>query len=85
MESAEKSASQFGVPHAFADSNELAHDPDVDMVIASVKVPDHYDAVMATLNAGKHVYCEWPLGLNTSQAIEMNNLATAKKVHLNIY
>lgn len=81
MESAEKSASQFGVPHAFADSNELAHSPDVDMVIASVKVPGHYDAVMATLNAGKHVYCEWPLGLNTSQAIEMNNLATAKKVH----
>ncbi len=81
MESAEKSASQFGVPHAFADSNELAQHPDVDMVIVSVKVPGHYDAVMAALNAGKHVYCEWPLGVNTSQAIAMNNLASAKKVH----
>lgn len=81
MESAEKSATQFGVAHAFADSNELAQHPDVDMVIVSVKVPGHYDAVMAALNAGKHVYCEWPLGLNTSQAIEMNNLASARKVH----
>jgi predicted dehydrogenase len=51
------------------------------MVVVSVKVPGHYDAVMAALHAGKHVYCEWPLGLNTSQAIEMSNLATAKKVH----
>jgi predicted dehydrogenase len=81
MESAEKSASQFEVPHAFSDSNELARHPDVDMVIVSVKVPGHYNAVMAVLNAGKHVYCEWPLGLNTSQAVEMNKLAAAKKVH----
>jgi predicted dehydrogenase len=27
------------------------------------------------------VYCEWPLGLNTSQAIDMNHLASEKKVH----
>ncbi|MGG1662475.1 Gfo/Idh/MocA family protein [Brevibacillus sp. NRS-1366] len=81
MESAEKSASQFGVPLAFADSNELTRHPDVDMVIVSVKVPGHYEAVMAGLNAEKHVYCEWPLGLNTSQAVEMNKLAAAKKVH----
>jgi hypothetical protein len=62
-------------------SNELTQHPDVDMVIVSVKVPGHYDAVVAGLNAGKHVYCEWPLGLNTSQAVEMNQLAAAKKVH----
>jgi predicted dehydrogenase len=81
MESAEKSASQFGVPHAFADSNELTRHLDVDMVIVSVKVPGHYDAVMAGLNAGKHVYYEWPLGVNTSQADELNKLAAVKKVH----
>ncbi|KRF09904.1 Gfo/Idh/MocA family protein [Paenibacillus sp. Soil787] len=81
MESAEKSASLYGVPHAFADSNVLSQHPDVDMVIVSVKVLGHYDAVMTALNAGKHVYCEWPLGLNTSQAISMNHLALEKKVH----
>jgi predicted dehydrogenase len=58
MESAEESASQFGVHFAFADSNELTRHPDVDMVIVSVKVLGHYDAVMAGLNAGKHVYCQ---------------------------
>jgi predicted dehydrogenase len=81
MESAEKSASLYGASHAFADSNKLSQHPDVDMVIVSVKVPSHYDAVIAALNAGKHVYCEWPLGLNTSQAMEMNRLALEKKVH----
>ncbi|MFB6367212.1 Gfo/Idh/MocA family protein [Paenibacillus elgii] len=80
MESAEKSASLYGVPHAFADSSELSQHPDVDMVLVSGKVPGHYDAVIAALNAGKHVYCEWPLGLNTLQAIEMNRLALEKKV-----
>ncbi|WP_420820956.1 Gfo/Idh/MocA family protein [Shimazuella alba] len=81
MESAEKSASLYGASHAFADSNELSQHPDVDMVIVSVKVPGHYDAVIAALNAGKSIYCEWPLGLNTTQAIEMNRLALEKKVH----
>ncbi|SDJ14053.1 Gfo/Idh/MocA family protein [Alteribacillus bidgolensis] len=81
MESAEKSARQLGATHAFADSNEMANHPDVDSVIVSVKVPGHYDPVMSALNAGKHVYCEWPLGLNTAQSIEMNKLAKAKKLH----
>jgi predicted dehydrogenase len=35
-------------------------------VAVSVKVPDHYLPVMAAIEARKHVYCEWPLGRNTS-------------------
>ena len=30
---------------------------------------------MTALNAGKHVYCEWPLGANLAEAEEMAALA----------
>ena len=36
--------------------------PDIDIIAAVVQIPSHYEVVMAALHAGKHVYCEWPLG-----------------------
>jgi predicted dehydrogenase len=33
---------------------------------------------MAALRGGKHVYCEWPLGANTAEALEMASLARDK-------
>src|SRR4030081_1501487 len=71
QDSADAAAKHFGVPLAFCDPEKLAHHPDVDLVTVSVKVPDHYRPVMAAIDAGKHVYCEWPLGRNTAEAHEM--------------
>ena len=59
---------------------DLARHPDVDLVTVSVKVPDHYRPVMAAIDAGKHVYCEWPLGRNTAEAQEMLEAAERKGV-----
>jgi predicted dehydrogenase len=36
---------------------------------------------MAALNAGKHLYCEWPLAATTEQAQQMRDLAVRKGVH----
>jgi len=47
------------------------------LVTVSVKVPDHYLPVMAAIEAGKHVYCEWPLGRDTDEAVGM--LAAAER------
>ena len=33
---------------------------------------------MAALNAGKHLYCEWPLAATTEQAQQMRDLALRK-------
>jgi Oxidoreductase family, NAD-binding Rossmann fold len=76
QDSADTAAKHFGVPLAFSDAEKLARHPDVDLVTVSVKVPDHYLPVMAAIEAGKHVYCEWPLGRNTDEAARM--LAAAK-------
>jgi predicted dehydrogenase len=79
-ESAEAAAKHYGVPLAFADAAEMARHPDVDLVVVCVKVPDHYAPVMAAIEAGKHVYCEWPLGRTTAEAEEMRRAAEAKGV-----
>jgi predicted dehydrogenase len=52
----------------------------VDLVTVSVKVPDHYSPVMAAIEAGKHVYCEWPLGRDTDEAVRMLDAAERRGI-----
>ena len=80
QDSAEAAAKHFGIPLAFADPDKLARHPDIDLVTVTVKVPDHHRPVMAAIEAGKHVYCEWPLGRNTAEAERMLAAAEAKGV-----
>jgi predicted dehydrogenase len=75
QDSAGTAARHFGVPLAFSDPEQLAQHPDVDLVTVTVKVPDHYPPVMAAIEAGKHVYCEWPLGRDTEEARRMLDAA----------
>jgi predicted dehydrogenase len=80
QDSAEATARHFGIPLAFSDPETLARHPDVDLVTVTVKVPDHYRPVMAAIDAGKHVYCEWPLGRNTEEAETMLDAASRRGV-----
>ena len=41
-------------------------------------VPNHYHVTVDALNAGKHVFTEWPLGKTGAEAVEMRDLAEAK-------
>jgi predicted dehydrogenase len=78
--SADAAAKHYGVSLAFADAAKLAAHPDVDLVTVSVKVPDHYQPVMAAIDAGKHVYCEWPLGRDTAEAIRLREAAERRGI-----
>jgi len=80
QESAEAAARHFGIPLAFSDPQKLAQHPAIDLVTVSVKVPDHYPPVMAAIEAGKHVYCEWPLGRDTDEAVRMLNAAERRGI-----
>ncbi len=79
-ETAQESKAFYGAEHAFHDFTEMANHPDVDLVVVSVSVPAHYGMVKAGLEAGKHVFCEWPLGANTEEAVELTDLAHKKGV-----
>ena len=75
MESAEETRQTFGATLAFDDYRTMLAHPDIDAVAISLRVPTHYEPTMAALNAGKHVYTEWPLGRTTAEAHEMADLA----------
>lgn len=73
--SAEAAAKACDLPRAYDDVAALVADPGIDIVAVTVKVPHHRQIVAAALNAGKHVYCEWPLGRTLAEAEEMAALS----------
>ncbi len=79
-ESAEAASKLFGVPVAFDNHQDLVNRADVDVVAITVKVPYHLELATAALNAGKAVYCEWPLGNGLKEAETLAALAKKKGV-----
>ena len=79
-ESAEEAREAFGVRFAFHDFREMVASPEIDAVVVVVRVPSHYDPTRAAIEAGKHVYTEWPLGRTTAEAEELAALARARGV-----
>ena len=79
-ESADAASKRFGVSLAFDNHQDLVSSSDVDLVAITVKVPHHYELASAALNAGKAVYCEWPLGNGLKEAESLATLAKKKGV-----
>src|SRR5437867_10567128 len=79
-ESAEAAGRLFGVPAAFDNHQDLVDRDDVDVVAITVKVPYHLELATAALEAGKAVYCEWPLGNGLAEAETLAALAKKQDV-----
>ena len=79
-ESAEAASKLFGVPLAFDNHQDLVNSAVVDVVAITVKVPYHLELATAALDAGKAVYCEWPLGNGLKEAQTLATLAKKKGV-----
>jgi len=79
-ESARRTAESLHLPHAFANVDQLVNSPEIDLVVVTVKVPHHLELVSKALEAGKHVYCEWPLGNGLAEARKLAQLAHDKGV-----
>src|SRR5947199_7841313 len=77
-DSAEAARQAYGARWAFDDYRRMIASPEIDAVAVVVRVPSHYEPTKAALEAGKHVYCEWPLGRTTAEAVEVAALAKAK-------
>ena len=77
-DSAEAARQAWGARLAFDDWRKMIASPEIDAVAVVVRVPSHYAPAKAALEAGKHAYCEWPLGRTTAEAVELAALAEAK-------
>ena len=79
-ESAEEARRAFGARLAFHDFREMVASEEIDAVAVVVRVPSHYEPTKAAIEAGKHVFTEWPLGKNTAEAEELAALANSRGV-----
>jgi predicted dehydrogenase len=79
---ADEAAASFGAVRAYSDTLAMVRDPDIDIVAVTVKVPEHRPIVLAALDAGKHIYCEWPLARDVAEAEEMADAARKSGSHV---
>ena len=80
MESAREAAEAYGASHAFDDYREMVRSDDVDAVLVCLQAPRHIGPTTAALEAGKHVYTEWPFGKDLAESKQMADLAREKGV-----
>ncbi|MEI7552290.1 MAG: aldo/keto reductase [Verrucomicrobiota bacterium] len=66
---ADKFAAEFKVPRAHGTYQALLDDPAVSAVYIATPHPQHLEWIIRAAEAGKHVLCEKPLGLNRAEAM----------------
>jgi predicted dehydrogenase len=82
METAEQFGDRFNIPRRYAGYEQVANDPDVDVVYIGTPHPMHRGDSLMCLQAGKAVLCEKPFAINTREAEEVVRCAREKKLFL---
>ena len=80
LEKAKAFAERFGIDHAYGSYEELAADPEIELVYIATPHSEHYKNAVLCLEHGKHVLCEKAFAVNAAQAKEMIALAEEKKL-----
>jgi predicted dehydrogenase len=70
-------AQRLGLPRGYTSLQEVLADPSVDVVHVATPNRCHFAQASAVLQAGKHVLCEKPLGMNSRETAELVRLAAA--------
>lgn len=64
---AAEAAARFAIPRSYGTYEELLRDPAIDAIYNPLPNHLHVEWTVRALNAGKHVLCEKPLGLNAPE------------------
>lgn len=73
LASAQRVADEFNIPNPMDDWHALLKRPDVDVVLVGTQPYFHHEAVMAALDAGKHVLCQTRMATSFHDAREMRD------------
>jgi predicted dehydrogenase len=75
-------AEEFGAQQAYGSYDDLFADPEVAVVYIASPHSFHKAHTRAALEAGKHVLCEKPMGINAGEVRELITLAKQKELFL---
>jgi predicted dehydrogenase len=81
-QTAEAFAAAFGVPRRHASYDDLAADPEIDVVYIATPHPFHRENSLQCLQAGKAVLCEKPFTVNAQEAAAVISLARERRLFL---
>lgn len=71
QESLSEFADNWGWEETETDWQKLINRPDIDIIDIALPQNLHYEVALAAAKAGKHIFCEKPLSMNSGQAEEM--------------
>ena len=74
---AQHSAKKFGFAYACSSDDEILDDPHINTVAILTRHDSHAELVVRALQAGKHVFVEKPLALNSDQLSAISQALTA--------
>lgn len=83
-EKSEKAKATLGLSVAYGNFGEILADPDIHCVHIATPNVLHFDMAKAALMAGKHVLCEKPLAMISTQTGELVQLAQEKGLHAGV-
>ncbi|KRK41028.1 inositol 2-dehydrogenase [Loigolactobacillus bifermentans] len=69
----------LGVTNQTKDYHELLSNPNIDTVFIFTSTNTHEEIVTAAAQAGKNIFCEKPLSMNTEEEASLNVLRAVKK------
>ena len=82
IERAKKFAAQCHVDHAYGTYEQIALDPDIDVIYVASYHPFHCENTLSCLEAGKAALCEKPFAMNEREVVRMIAKAREKNVFL---
>lgn len=82
IETANKFAEKFNVPKVYATYQELANDPDIDVIYIGTPHTFHLENSVMCMRAGKAVLCEKAFTVNAAEARKMVRVAREENVFL---
>ena len=75
VEKAVVAAKRLNLPRAYASLDEILADESVDVVHITSPNRHHFEQAASVIRAGKHVLCEKPLAMNSTESAELVSLA----------
>ena len=67
-ENAKETAAKLGIQRAYGSYTELLGDPEIDAIYNPLPNHMHLEWSLKAIDAGKHVLCEKPIGMNSKEA-----------------